>query len=348
MRWGRVLRNAIFLISVGLAVHLVLPQIPGLTRSARLISTSSHVLVFFAFVCIVLSFLSYGELLRRTAALTSRRRIDRLYTFRLTVVGNGAARVLPGGGAASAAVTYGGLRKRGLEARLIGGVVATVGTLVYAALAGISLLSLTYLLLTDELTELQSVLAAFALFVAVGLVATALAAYRYPDTTRRLVLRISRPIFRLTERLLPGRGLPSRLEDTLADVRNDIRGALRQVRGRPFEEVRLAGLAFGYWLMDAACLVVMFRAFGVEASILHLLVAYGIATAAGNLPITPGGIGIFETTMFATLGILGVGSEAIIPVLAYRLFNFWLPIPLAAILYPTLGLHRDPDRTKPR
>ena len=33
---------------------------------------------------------------------------------------------------------------------------------------------------------------------------------------------------------------------------------------------------------------------------------------------------------------VGVGSEAAIPVLGYRLFNFWLPIPLSAILYPTL------------
>jgi glycosyltransferase 2 family protein len=40
--------------------------------------------------------------------------------------------------------------------------------------------------------------------------------------------------------------------------------------------------------------------------------------------------------MLATLALLGVGSEAAIPILGYRLFNFWLPIPLAAIFYPTL------------
>jgi hypothetical protein len=40
--------------------------------------------------------------------------------------------------------------------------------------------------------------------------------------------------------------------------------------------------------------------------------------------------------MLATLALLGVGSEAAIPILGYRLFNFWLPIPLAAVFYPTL------------
>ncbi len=39
--------------------------------------------------------------------------------------------------------------------------------------------------------------------------------------------------------------------------------------------------------------------------------------------------------MLATLVLLGVGSEAAVPILAYRLFNFGLPIPLAAIFYST-------------
>ncbi|MDP8926925.1 MAG: hypothetical protein M3M97_08490, partial [Actinomycetota bacterium] len=38
------------------------------------------------------------------------------------------------------------------------------------------------------------------------------------------------------------------------------------------------------------------------------------------------------------LSLLGVGYEAAIPILGYRLFNFWLPIPLALILYPTLHI----------
>src|SRR5215212_9294299 len=43
-----------------------------------------------------------------------------------------------------------------------------------------------------------------------------------------------------------------------------------------------------------------------------------------------------EAPKLATLALLGVGSEAAIPILGYRLFNFWLPIPLAAVFYPTL------------
>jgi uncharacterized protein (TIRG00374 family) len=109
------------------------------------------------------------------------------------------------------------------------------------------------------------------------------------------------------------------------------------LRKDPRRAARLLALAFGFWAFDALCLVLMFRALGVPADPVSLLVAYGTATVAGSLPLTPGGIGVFEATMLAILALLGVGADAVIAVLGYRLFNFWLPIPLAAVLYPTLG-----------
>ena len=101
---------------------------------------------------------------------------------------------------------------------------------------------------------------------------------------------------------------------------------------------KLGALALGYWAFDALCLILMFEAMGVAADPLILLVAYGVATTIAAIPLTPGGIGIFEATMVATLALLGMGAEAAIPILGYRLFNFWLPIPLAAIFYPSLKL----------
>ena len=66
--------------------------------------------------------------------------------------------------------------------------------------------------------------------------------------------------------------------------------------------------------------------------------AYGVATALSKIPVTPGGVGAFEVTMLVILALLRVGSEAAIPILRYRLFNFWLPVPLAAIFYLMLRL----------
>ena len=110
-----------------------------------------------------------------------------------------------------------------------------------------------------------------------------------------------------------------------------------QLLGNRSRALQLGVLALGYWAFDALCLIVVFLALGVGFSPVELLVAYGIATAVGNLPLTPGGLGTFEATMLGTLALLGYGPEVAIPVLGYRLFNFWLPIPLAVLLYPTLG-----------
>jgi glycosyltransferase 2 family protein len=83
----------------------------------------------------------------------------------------------------------------------------------------------------------------------------------------------------------------------------------------------------------------------VGADPLDLLVAYCVATTIAAIPLTPGGIGVFEVTMLATLALLGVGSEAAIPILGYRLFNFWQPIPLTAVFYPTFQCNGRDCRT---
>jgi len=109
--WGRyrtVLRSVVYLVSLGLAVHLILPQIPGLEHSAGLVAEASPLLVGAAFVAELLSEMSYAELLGRSVAAASRsgtdlrsrnyRGLGPLFMLRLTVCGYGAAHVLPGGG----------------------------------------------------------------------------------------------------------------------------------------------------------------------------------------------------------------------------------------------------------
>lgn len=58
-----------------------------------------------------------------------------------------------------------------------------------------------------------------------------------------------------------------------------------------------------------------------------------------RIPITPGGLGVVEAVLTATL--VGFGAPrgvAILGVISYRLVNFWLPIPLGAAAYLSLRL----------
>jgi glycosyltransferase 2 family protein len=348
----KLVRNVLFVGSVGLALHLVLPQIPGLERSLRLVAGTSHPLVSAALLAELLSELCYAELLRRSVGMTfttgsspGSRRLGRWFMLRLTVTGYGAAHVLPGGGATAAAVTYSALRRKGYDPESVGLALATVSVLVYGALGILFSGSLMYLLLDGDLGPAYTVASIFFLALTVGVVLSAYVAYRRPTLARNVAGKGTR----LTGRLLSGEGLRRRARTWSARLiprlGEEIRAARRGLAARPAEAPKLAALALGYWAFDALCLILMFDSLGVAADPFVLLVAYGVATAIAALPLTPGGIGIFEVTMLATLALLGVGSEAAIPILGYRLFNFWLPIPLAAVFYPTLrrtGRDRDP------
>jgi glycosyltransferase 2 family protein len=355
-RYRTVLRNVVYLASLGLAVHLILPRIPGLEHSARLVAEASPLLVGAAFVAELLSEMSYAELLGRSVAAASRsdtdlrsriyRGLGPLFMLRLTVCGYGAAHVLPGGGAAAATVTYGALRARGMDSKSVGLAVAAVTGLVYGALFVLFSGSLLYMFVRGDLTPAETLLT---LVAAGALVAAFLAVYAVrarPRAARRMLDGAIYRVVRVVRRRYQ-RDEANELVNRLADrVGEEIGSLRRQVEGRPFEIVWWSCLACFYWAFDASCLVLMFHALGVQAGTAELLVAYGIATAAGTLPLTPGGIGVFEATMLATLAVFGVGAGAVVPILGYRLFNFWLPIPLSAIFYPGLRMPGRRERLR--
>jgi uncharacterized protein (TIRG00374 family) len=91
------------------------------------------------------------------------------------------------------------------------------------------------------------------------------------------------------------------------------------------------------WLLDAASLWCFVAAFGGLVNPIELFAAYGIANVAGALPITPGGLGVVDSV--APLLLVGFGvtrSVATLGVIAWRLVNFWLPIPAGAASYVSL------------
>lgn len=338
----RLLRTALLVASIGLALHLLLPQIPGIERSLRLVAGTSHVLVGAAFLAELASELCYAELLGRSVGVFSRRRRagrpGRWFMLRLTVTGYGAAHVLPGGGAAAATVTYDALTRRGFDRARVALALAAVSVLVYVALGALFSASLVYLLLGGELGPAQTAASVFFLGLTLCAVPGAYLAYRRPTLAKNAARATVRLVGRLPVDVEMRRRAEAWSVRLVSQLGEELREARRQLVTHSAETPRLAALALGYWVFDALCLILMFSALNVAASPLVLLVAYGVATALAAVPLTPGGIGVFEATMLATLALLGVGSEAAIPVLGYRLFNFWLPIPLAAVFYPTLHL----------
>jgi len=100
------------------------------------------------------------------------------------------------------------------------------------------------------------------------------------------------------------------------------------------------------WLFDAACLWVFIWAFGSVISPVDLLVAYGLANILAAIPVTPAGLGVVEGVLIPTLVGFGVPhAQAILAVLAYRLVNFWIPIPIGGVAYASLQWRKTPALT---
>src|SRR5436309_4090187 len=96
----------------------------------------------------------------------------------------------------------------------------------------------------------------------------------------------------------------------------------------------MIGWATANLLFDAASLWVFLFAFGYRPGIDAILVSYGLANVLAAIPVTPGGLGVIEAVLTATL--VGFGAprgEAVLGVIGWRLVNFWLPIPLGAGAY---------------
>lgn len=110
--------------------------------------------------------------------------------------------------------------------------------------------------------------------------------------------------------------------------------------------------AIGNWVIDAACLWVCLAAFGEVVPPGLLVTAYGAANLFGLLPITPGGLGVVEGVLMPALVAFGVGGGvAVLGVLGWRVFQFWLPIPAGGLAYLALrigDLRAGRDLSAPR
>jgi len=88
------------------------------------------------------------------------------------------------------------------------------------------------------------------------------------------------------------------------------------------------------WLLDYATLVVALFAIGANPRPSLILLAFAGAAVLGMIPITPGGLGFVEAGLVGMLTISGIpASDALLATLAYRMFQFWLPIPAGLVAY---------------
>jgi hypothetical protein len=138
-----------------------------------------------------------------------------------------------------------------------------------------------------------------------------------------------------------GRHLPRVHADRLGPAVRRIGDSLVHLLRSPAVLRRAVLWAALNWVLDAASLWSFVAAFGARVHLAELFVAYGVANVLAVIPVVPAGLGIIEATTVALLADAGVGvATATYGVLAWRLVNFWLPIPVGAVCFVSLRLPR--------
>ncbi len=114
-----------------------------------------------------------------------------------------------------------------------------------------------------------------------------------------------------------------------AAAASGVRTALSLVRDR---NPALAG-ALGWWGFDIAVLWASFHAFGASPRIPIIVMAYFVGQLGNVLPL-PGGIGGVDGAMIGAFTAFDVPSSlAVVSVLSYRAFAFWLPTVPGVVAY---------------
>jgi uncharacterized protein (TIRG00374 family) len=313
--------------------YLVLPQIAGARRSLSLLSDVSLLYVLAGVACFAASQVAYVQLTRgvlpRRTSTPGLRTLMRIQLSTLAV-----SHVVPGGAAAGGGLGYRLLTSNGVSGPDAGFALATQSIGSAVVLNAILWLGLAVSIPLRGFNPLY-VTAAIVGLVVVGLFSGAvLALTRGEEGAVRFLRGVARRV-------------PFLDEDKVHRLVHRVAERLRTLAADRPLMLRTVGWAATNWLLDAAALWVFLLAFGYRAPIDGLLVAYGLANVLAAIPITPGGLGVVEAVLTATL--VGFGAprgEAVLGVISYRLVNFWLPIPFGAAAYLALRLQPRANRTE--
>lgn len=95
-------------------------------------------------------------------------------------------------------------------------------------------------------------------------------------------------------------------------------------------------------ILEAGALWLVLYAFGIEVGGFQVAAAFGVASLAGGLPGTPGGLGVTEVGLAFILAAYGFpASTTAVPILVFRLISYWLPAALGFLAGGSTFLRSD-------
>jgi len=324
-RLSRLVRYVLPLLLLGVAVHVILPQMASLQHSLQVVKQMTTWAVALAVGMQLLSYLGSGYLLRAMAVISGQR----LSLLRGTIIFAAARSVgLVGGGqVGSTAVTYRWMRGSGVSgegAILAGWLPSLLGS---AILVLIGILGILHLLIAHDLSTLEVVGLGLTLALLGGVAGAIWWGLSHRDQLALLAEKAGRRWAKLRRKAHD----PARAQAAVGRL-FDAWDRLRAGGWRSLIAGAAATIGF-----DMGTLYCLFVAAGHPVSPGILLAGYGLPLLLGRMSFLPGGVGIVEGTMAALYNGLGVpNAVTVVVILTYRLISFWLPTFLGFPLVPYL------------
>jgi uncharacterized protein (TIRG00374 family) len=240
------------------------------------------------------------------------------------LAGTAFSKVVPGGSAAAAALQARMLVQAGVAPALVGTGLTAGALLLLAALAGLPLLALPAVLLGRHMPDglLQTAVIGLCVFVVLFVIGALLFA------NDRVLRAIGRTLRAANRKLRPRHTPTDELPERLLDERDLLRRSLGQAWPKA------VATAAGRWIFDFLSLYATLLAVGARPSLSVTLLAYCAAQLLGQIPLTPGGLGVVEAGLTGTLALAAVPTgPATVATLAYRLVSYWLTLPVGLVAW---------------
>jgi glycosyltransferase 2 family protein len=321
----KVRRYLLALILSGLAVYLFLPRFAAMGHAFLVISSFRIPFVALSFVAQLLSYVGSGYLLTTVVRLAAKP--ISIIDGALITAGANSVGTLGSGVIGTAGMTYHWLRRRGVNP----GAAGLGGWLpIFLNNTVLATVSLAGIIVIIHLKKSSSVLVAgftLVLLILGTVLAGLILCLVYREKLGPTAMALSR--FFAKFRHKPPE--PAKIEAAVGYL---LEGWDALLRGG------WRGPAVGAILntsFDMLTLGFLFWAAGYRINVAVLVAGYGIPRLLGKLTVVLGGIGVVEASMVGLYTLLGAPkASAVVVVLAYRLFSFWIPTLVGIALIPYL------------
>ncbi len=315
-----------YLVVLGIALYLILPQITALENSWQVLKSMSLWAVLLAFIAQVLSYLGSGFLLQSILAIAHQK--VSLWLNTLIVLGSYSIGMVAGGMIGTTAVIY-RWTSRG-QGSMEGATLSSIFLPQFNTimLVFVSIFGLVHLILVHSLTQAQLIGFGATMLILVLIIGCVALVVRFRGQATKAIIGVSSRVARLERKSFDPNATQQEASNLFSAWDEIWQGAWhRPVVG-----------AFLNVAFDMLTLYFMFVAAGENVSLGVLLAGYGLPLLLGKVAfIIPGGVGVVESSMAALYTGLGIPqATAVVVVLGYRLISFWIPslagFPIAAYL----------------